>query len=106
MDRDHGRRDGASERAEDRRVGPGDLDRLRVRAWGRAGRDARARRPRHPLVLRERSTLPRGIPRLMRVPLSWLREFVPIDTDPDELATRLSLTGIKVEEVIQIGSGI
>ncbi|HLW17702.1 MAG TPA: phenylalanine--tRNA ligase subunit beta, partial [Actinomycetota bacterium] len=42
----------------------------------------------------------------MRVPLSWLREFTPVDDDPDEMATKLSMFGLKVDEVIRVGEGI
>ena len=42
----------------------------------------------------------------MRVPLSWLREFTPVDDDPDSMATTLSMFGLKVDEVIRIGTGI
>src|SRR5437763_5922725 len=106
MDRDHGRRLGSSERLEGRRLGSRGLVRVRVRPRGRAGRDARPRRARHPLVLRERPAIPRGVPRLMRVPLSWLREFTPVDDDPDAMATKLSMVGLKVDEVIHLGQRI
>ncbi|MGZ4119071.1 MAG: phenylalanine--tRNA ligase subunit beta [Actinomycetota bacterium] len=42
----------------------------------------------------------------MRVPLSWLREFTPVDDDPDAFATRLSMFGLKVDQVIRVGEGI
>ena len=42
----------------------------------------------------------------MRVPLSWLREFTPVDDDPDAMATKLSMFGLKVDEVIRVGSEI
>jgi phenylalanyl-tRNA synthetase beta chain len=42
----------------------------------------------------------------MRVPLSWLREFTPVDDDPDAMATKLSMFGLKVDEVIHVGQGI
>lgn len=42
----------------------------------------------------------------MRVPLSWLREFTPVDDDPDAMATKLSMFGLKVDEVIRVGTGI
>ena len=38
----------------------------------------------------------------MRVPLSWLREFTPVDDDPDAMATKLSMFGLKVDEVRRI----
>ena len=35
----------------------------------------------------------------MRVPLSWLREFVDVDLDPEELAVRLTLLGMEVKGI-------
>ena len=40
----------------------------------------------------------------MRVPLSWLREFVDIDLTPEELAERLTLLGMEVSSIERIGS--
>ena len=42
----------------------------------------------------------------MRIPLSWLREFTPVDDEPESMATKLSMFGLKVDEVIRIGAGI
>ncbi|HJT38016.1 MAG TPA: phenylalanine--tRNA ligase subunit beta, partial [Actinomycetota bacterium] len=42
----------------------------------------------------------------MRVPLSWLREFTPVEDDPDAMATKLSMLGLKVDELIRVGAGI
>jgi phenylalanyl-tRNA synthetase beta chain len=42
----------------------------------------------------------------MRVPLSWLREFTPVEAGSDELARRLPIAGLQVEEVIRTGTGI
>ncbi|MFN3705114.1 MAG: phenylalanine--tRNA ligase subunit beta [Thermoflexales bacterium] len=39
----------------------------------------------------------------MRVPLSWLREYVEIPLSVDELAERLTLAGLEVEHVERIG---
>jgi phenylalanyl-tRNA synthetase beta chain len=39
----------------------------------------------------------------MRVPLSWLKEFVDISLSPDALAERLTLAGLEVAEVEKIG---
>ncbi|MHB8858769.1 MAG: phenylalanine--tRNA ligase subunit beta [Thermoleophilia bacterium] len=39
----------------------------------------------------------------MRVPLSWLKEYVDVDLTADELAERLALTGTEVERVSHIG---
>jgi phenylalanyl-tRNA synthetase beta chain len=42
----------------------------------------------------------------MRAPLSWLREFTPVEAGADELAARLTIAGPHVEEIIRTGSGI
>ena len=42
----------------------------------------------------------------MRVPLSWLREFVPTDMAPDELADLMTLRGVKVEGVLHPWEGL
>lgn len=42
----------------------------------------------------------------MKVLLSWLREFAPIDGDPDELAAQLSDLGLAVEEMRILGGGL
>ncbi|MBV9322217.1 MAG: phenylalanine--tRNA ligase subunit beta [Chloroflexi bacterium] len=40
----------------------------------------------------------------MRVPLSWLRELVEIDAPVVELRQRLTMAGLEVEEVFEVGS--
>ncbi|MGN6755086.1 MAG: phenylalanine--tRNA ligase subunit beta, partial [Thermomicrobiales bacterium] len=40
----------------------------------------------------------------MNVPLSWLRDFVDIDLAPRELAARLTLAGVEVEALHEIGA--
>src|SRR2546430_2621901 len=40
----------------------------------------------------------------IKVPLSWLREYVEIPVPPEELATRLTLSGIEVEKVHVLGA--
>lgn len=42
----------------------------------------------------------------MKVPLSWLREFVPVELDAAELAERIDARGIKVEGVEHPWSGL
>lgn len=39
----------------------------------------------------------------MKVPLSWLKEYVAIDMTADELADRLALTGTEVERISRVG---
>ncbi len=40
----------------------------------------------------------------MRVPLSWLREYVDIELTPEQLAERLTLLGMEVQSIEQWGS--
>ena len=40
----------------------------------------------------------------MRVPLSWLREFVDIELTPEQLAERLTLLGMEVSAIERIGA--
>ncbi len=40
----------------------------------------------------------------MRVPLSWLREFVDIELTPEQLAERLTLLGMEVSAIERVGS--
>lgn len=42
----------------------------------------------------------------MRVSFNWLRDYVDIDLSPEELAERLTLQGLAVDEVIRLGAGI
>ena len=39
----------------------------------------------------------------MRVPLSWLREYVDLDLPVEELAHRLAMAGVEVGEVLRMG---
>ena len=40
----------------------------------------------------------------MRVPLSWLRELVDVDLEPEELAARLTMLGMEVKGIERRGS--
>jgi phenylalanyl-tRNA synthetase beta chain len=42
----------------------------------------------------------------MRVPLSWLSEFVQISDAPESLAARLTAAGVKVEKIHRPGQGV
>jgi phenylalanyl-tRNA synthetase beta chain len=42
----------------------------------------------------------------MKVLLSWLREFAPIDANPDDIAHALGALGTPVEEMTRIGEGL
>ena len=39
----------------------------------------------------------------MRVPLSWLREYVELQATPEELARRLAVSSLEVERVLELG---
>jgi len=39
----------------------------------------------------------------MRVPLSWLKDFVKINITPEELARKLTFAGLEVEEIEYVG---
>ena len=39
----------------------------------------------------------------MKVPISWLKEFVDIDLPIEDLAHRMTLAGLEVEEIHYIG---
>ena len=42
----------------------------------------------------------------MRVPLSWLRDFVPVDVPVERLVAVLDELGLPVESVTRIGEGL
>ncbi|HLH27738.1 MAG TPA: hypothetical protein VKW77_02405, partial [Acidimicrobiales bacterium] len=42
----------------------------------------------------------------MRVPLSWLRDFTPVDSEPPALAATLDDLGLVVEAVERVGEGL
>ncbi|NDH96413.1 MAG: phenylalanine--tRNA ligase subunit beta [Actinobacteria bacterium] len=69
---------------------------VRLRYRPPCGHALRARR--HPRARQQRRPLPEAV--LMKVTLSWLREFAPgIDGDPVELGETLSALGLAVEEM-------
>ena len=41
----------------------------------------------------------------MKLPLSWLAEFVTLEADVDELCRRLTLAGLEVENVERAAPG-
>lgn len=40
----------------------------------------------------------------MRVPISWLKDYVSIELSPKELADRLTFSGLEVEGIVTVGS--
>src|SRR5439155_741493 len=67
----------------------------------RAHGAAAARHPGHPSVLGERPALPETV--LMKVPLSWLREYARVDATTEQLVHALSISTAEVNGVERIG---
>src|SRR4029450_2069840 len=63
----------------------------------RARRATQVRLPRHPPALGRRPASAEAV--LMRVPISWLRDYVPIEMPLDDLATRLSISTAEIEGI-------
>lgn len=42
----------------------------------------------------------------MKVAWSWIKEFVPVETDPGDIAARLTMRGLIVDQVIRLGGAI
>ena len=85
----------------ERRRRPGGVERLRLRLRDRARRAAEVRLPGHPRVLGGGPPGPDAV--LMRVPVSWLREYVPLEMPLPELAERLSISTAEVEGIERRG---
>ena len=84
-----------------RRLGPGGVHRLRVRHGHRADRAAPPRHPGHPPLLGERPPLPEAV--LMKVPLSWLREYVRTDATTEQIVHALSISSAEVNGIERHG---
>ena len=61
---------------------------------------APARAARHPRSLGERPAAPGAV---LRVPISWLREYVDVDASTEEIAARLAISTCEVERIIVQG---
>src|SRR5262249_21003663 len=100
LDRARRRGHGRPARLRERRCGSRGMERLRVRLRSRAVRAAPVRHRRDPPAL-----VP-GSPRaeaVLRVPVSWLRDYVAIDMPLPELAERLSIASAEVEGIERRG---
>ena len=42
----------------------------------------------------------------MRVSYNWLREYVPLEQNPTELAELLTMAGLEIEEIIDFRRGL
>src|SRR5205823_2001057 len=77
---------------------------VRVRRRHRARGAAQVRRRRYPSLLRERPALP-GAVRVMKVLVSWLREFVDVTVSPEQLGHTLSMRGFELSSVEPVEKG-
>src|SRR3954449_9458372 len=102
LDRDGRRRLGRPGRVPQRRPRPRRVARLRVRVRDRTDRHAPPRPPRPARVLGKRSARA-GTVLVVKVPVSWLREYVDIDLPIEELARQLVFTSCEVDRVIRRG---
>src|SRR5581483_3578384 len=100
LDRDGRRRLGRPGRLPQRRPRSRRVAGLRVRLRDRAHRDAPPRHSRPAHVLGER---PARAGAVLRVPVSWLREYVDFDLPVPELARRLVFTSCEVDRIIRRG---
>src|SRR5689334_18773584 len=71
--------------------------RLRVGSRHRPDRRAAPRHPGHPHLLGKRPARPEAV--LMKLPMSWLREYVPVPVSTRELADRLVITSCEVDGI-------
>src|SRR5207249_3724698 len=103
-------RHGRPERLRVRGYRSGAVHGVRVRDGSRSRHDGALRLLRSSSAAGRRPALPRAVPRrtggLMRVPLKWLREFVDVDVDVEELAVRLSWTGSAVDKIERFAPGL
>src|SRR5262245_62445689 len=102
--RSRGLRRRAPERAQSGEHRSRALHRLRVRHGYRSGNDASLQRDRSAHVLRERPALPEAV--LVKVPLSWLRDFVDPGTDVPALSHALTMAGLEIEGVERAGPAL
>ena len=80
---------------------PDEWQGLRLRLRDRAHRHAPPRPPRPARVLGERPARAGAV--LMKVPVSWLREYVDFDLPVEELARQLVFTSCEVDRIVRRG---
>src|SRR6185312_9691712 len=93
--------DGRSVPVRVRRLGPGGVHGLRLRGGHRAHGPAPLRDLGGPGVLGQRPPLPQA--GQVRIPLSWLREYVRLEAGAQEIADALSISTAEVNGVHRVG---
>src|SRR5581483_5070761 len=101
LDRDRRLGDGRPERPPLRRLRPRGGVGLCVRLGARAHGDPAPRAAGYPRPLGRRSSLPEAV--LMKVPMSWLREYADPEASTAEIAARLSVSTCEVERIVRRG---
>src|SRR5213076_1863026 len=80
------------------------MERLRVRSRNGPARDDPVRHPRHPPLCAKRFAL--SPPVRMKFSVNWLREFVDLPKNPEEIAELLTRAGIETEKIETRGAKI
>src|SRR5216110_1159776 len=80
------------------------MERLRVRSRNGPARDDPVRHPRHPPLHAKRFAV--SPPVRMKFSVNWLREFVDLPQNPEEIADLLTRAGVETESIETRGASI
>src|SRR5213595_4001893 len=80
------------------------MERLRVRSRNGPARDDPVRHPRHPPLCAKRPAV--SPPVRMKFSVNWLREFVDLPENPEEIAELLTRAGVETENIETRGAKI
>src|SRR5213596_3237344 len=80
------------------------MERLRVRSRNGPARDDPVRHPRHPPLCAKRFAV--SPPVRMKFSVNWLREFVDLPKNPEEIAELLTRAGVETENIETRGAKI
>src|SRR5437762_3291105 len=80
------------------------MERLRVRSRNGPARDDPVRHPRHPPLCAKRPAV--SPPVRMKFSVNWLREFVDLPENPEEIADLLTRAGVETQNIEERGAKI
>src|SRR5438477_5764065 len=80
------------------------MERLRVRSRNGPARDDPVRHPRHPPLCAKRPAVSPAV--RMKFSVNWLREFVDLPKNPEEIADLLTRAGVETENIEMRGAQI
>src|SRR5881398_2406961 len=80
------------------------MERLRVRSRNGPARDDPVRHPRHPPLCAKRFAVSPAV--RMKFSVNWLREFVDLPKNPEEIADLLTRAGVETENIEMRGAQI